>query len=259
MRAVNLIPKEVRSGGGAGAGGRSGGAAYLLLGGMAVLAIMAVVWGLTASAAGTKQAELDQLHLDAARAAAGAAGLASTQDIKSLRSSRTAAVTSLAQQRIDWAATLEELGRALPADTTLMALDASATGKPANVNGAAPAAPGAVAPAGPTLEMSGCAPSQRAVAWLIPRLRTVPGVTGVQLVTSSVDPGGDKAAGGASSTAAACTGAAFQMVLSLAAPAGPGAIVPAAAGVTAAAAVTPAPVAQTAVPASSTSTSGAGQ
>jgi Tfp pilus assembly protein PilN len=259
MRAINLIPADARSGGGAGAGGRSGGAVYVLLGGLTALVAMAAVWGMTASGLTGKRSELSRLQHDIARAQAHAAGPSSPGDMQALRASRTATVRALAQQRLDWAATLDAIGRTLPADTTLTSLDASSTGTATGSAGAAPALTGAPTGAGPTVQLGGCAPSQRAVAGLMPRLRTIPGVLGVQLVTSSIDPGNAGGSGGASTAGAPCRGASFDLVLAFealtppVAPAGP-------AGATAAAPAAPADGSATAaVPAPSTAGTGAGR
>jgi Tfp pilus assembly protein PilN len=221
MRAVNLIPADARSGGGAGAGGRSGGAVYALLGGLVVIVAMTALWATTSAGVKDKRAQLGALQAQVAQIQAGASGLQTPSDLAQERTSRTATVRTLVGQRLDWAATLDAIGRTLPADTTLTALDASAVGTPTGSPGAAPAVPGAAGAAGPTVELNGCAPSQRSVARLMPRLRTVPGVLGVQLVSSAIGtPGGGSTSNGAAA-AVDCTGAAFQMVLAFAGKAAP--------------------------------------
>jgi Tfp pilus assembly protein PilN len=262
MRAVNLIPADARSGGGAGAGGRSGGAVYALLGGLVVIVAMTALWATTSAGVKDKRAQLGALQAQVAQIQAGASGLQAPSDLAQERTSRTATVRTLVGQRLDWAATLDAIGRTLPADTTLTALDASAVGTPTGSPGAAPAVPGAAGAAGPTVELNGCAPSQRSVARLMPRLRTVPGVLGVQLVSSAIGtPGGGSTSNGAAA-AVDCTGAAFQMVLAFAGKAAPAATTSTTPATTTSAAPAPAattpttsaPAATTTAPAAGTAT-----
>lgn len=251
MRAVNLIPSDARSGGGAGVAGRSGGAAHALLGALAVAVVMVALLTMTSSSAAEKRAELAAVQAHAAQAQTIARTQASAgPDFAALRASRTETVRALLGGRIDWAATLDSLARALPADITLSDLDAKAVGT-------APAAAAATqTPAGPSpsITLSGCAPSQRAVAGLMPRLRALSEVADVQLVSSAVaGAGGAAAAGGA----AECDGAQFQLILSLVpvVPAAPASGTP---GATAAAPAStpPATTAQTAVPGTPTGAGG---
>lgn len=211
MRAVNLIPAEAR--GGTHGATRSGGAVYAVLGALAALVAMAALWATASAGVGDRQARLADLQQQAAEVEARASAAAPPAAVQQLRASRTATVRALAGQRENWAATLDALSRTLPADTTLSSLEASTTPS------AGAAAPAAGSPAGPTIALGGCAPSQEAVAQLMPRLRTIPGVVGVTLVSSSVG----TAAGTANSTDAApaetCGGATFQLTLGLEAPA----------------------------------------
>jgi hypothetical protein len=77
MRAINLVPAEERRGAG-GAAGRSGGAAYVLLGLLAVLVALAASYGLQKRALGDKRAELAQVE---ARAGASEAKAAEAVDL----------------------------------------------------------------------------------------------------------------------------------------------------------------------------------
>lgn len=258
MRAVNLIPADARAGGGAGAAGRSGGAVYALLGGLALLVAMAGLWATTSGRIADDRAELAQIQQRVAAAQARANELQSPGDVQQTRLVRTETVRMLAAQRQNWAATLDYLSRTLPADTTLTGLNASS----GPVAGTAPVATAAgSAGEGPTVVLNGCAPSQRAVARLMPRLRTVPDVVSVQLVSSNL--AADEAAAAAGTgEASACAGATFVMNLTLQAPApvvgaAPGATAAAAPGAPAAPGATaPASTATTAVPGTPTSTKG---
>jgi len=251
MQAINLIPADSRSGGGAGASGRSGGAVYALLGGLAALVAMVGLWATTSGKIANDRAELAEVQQQVVSAQARANKLQSPGSVQQTRLVRTETVRSLATQRHDWAATLDALSRTLPADTTLTGLNATSAG--AGAAGPAPVAatPGAVS--GPTVVLNGCAPSQRAVARLMPRLRTIPDVNGVQLVSSTV--ASDDAAGAGGEVD--CRGAAFVMNLALEAVAPPApSVAPPTATAAASGATVPAPTAATAVQGTPTSTGG---
>lgn len=210
MRAVNLIPEDARRGGGAGGIGRSGGAVYVVLGGLAVLVALVAAWALTGRTVSRDRAELDTLHAQIAEMRARIPAKPAEQTQGPSAQERLAAVRSLVLTRTDWALTLDAVARTLPSATSLTALTASTVpGGAAGGTGGA----GAIAStsAGPSLQISGCSPSQKAVAKLMPRLRVVPGVQHVTLVQSAV---ADTSAGGSSS--GGCPGVSFQMVLFLA-------------------------------------------
>lgn len=214
MRAVNLMPQESRSG--AGRGGHSHGGAYFVLGLMAVLVALVAVWALAGRGIERDRALAAQLSQEAAAARAQAATVASSAQADQTRRDRLAAVRTLVAGRMDWAATLDAIARTLPQGTWLTALKAS------SVPGAAPggAGPGgalASSTSGPSVQISGCTPSQRAVAGLIPRLRAIPGVRGLTLGNASAAGAGSGSAASGASTD--CAGVSFQMVLTLAAPA----------------------------------------
>jgi hypothetical protein len=64
MKAVNLIPADQRRGAG-GAAGRAGGAVYVLLGGLAVLVILSVVYAISASQVSDRQSKLNHVSAQA--------------------------------------------------------------------------------------------------------------------------------------------------------------------------------------------------
>lgn len=211
MQAVNLIPQEERRGGGAGLGGRSGGMVYVVLGGLAAVAGMLALWASASAGLSGKRGELAQLQQQTQAVRARTAGAQAPADLAARRARATETLRGLLARRRDWAATLDAIGRTLPADVTLSALETAAAP-------AATATPGApAAPAGTGLQLTGCAPTQRAVARVIPRLRAVAGVTAVSLGSSTLA----KAAG---EGADACAGATFQLTMALRAPAPPAAV-----------------------------------
>jgi hypothetical protein len=218
MRAVNLIPADQRSGAPVGAG-RSGGVAYAVLGLLAGIAVLAVIYGTAHHDVTSRTAQAQSLQTRASQAQASAAQLAPYTAFVAMRQARVGAVEQLVDSRFDWAHTFHEFGRVLPGDASLSALTGSITSLTTSGSGSSSSssrssgagAAGAVAsttPPGsvPTFAVTGCAKSQDAVAETINRLRLIDGVSSVSL-TSSVRPGtgaGAASSAGSSSQAGAC-------------------------------------------------------
>jgi Tfp pilus assembly protein PilN len=198
MRAVNLIPSDQRRGG-ANLAGRSGGAAYVVVGLICGLAVMALLYGLAAHEISSKQAQAEQLSAEAQQEQARADKLAPYTTFVALREERLKAVQELANTRFDWAHAMHELGRVLPGNASLSnvtaTVGASATGTSAAPASAPASAAGATAsstvtsatPAGsvPSFTIQGCATSQSEVALTMNRLRLIDGVNEVSLQSSS--------------------------------------------------------------------------
>jgi hypothetical protein len=224
MRAVNLIPADSRSGGAPGAG-RSGGGAYAVLVLLGGLALLALLYGTAHHQVSSRRAEAASLTARAQSAQAEAAQLAPYASFATLRQQRQQAVSDLVDARFDWAHAFHELGRVLPRDATITSLDgtvgaasASAASAPSTSAGssssttsAASASPGAAGvtatsatPPGsvPTFTLSGCATSQQEVALTLERLRLIDGVNEVTLQSSSKSSAG----GSSSSGSGQCTG-----------------------------------------------------
>ena len=121
-------------------------------------------------------------------------------------------MTSLSSTRFDWAHTLGEISRVLPADVWLTSMD-GASGS----SDAAPTATTSAAPA-PTFALAGCTGSQRKVALLLARLRAVDGVRKVDLKTSA-KPDGD--ATSAVCPASKASNPTFEITISFAVPGAP--------------------------------------
>jgi hypothetical protein len=159
MRAVNLIPSEQRSGGTVGA--RSGGAVFLVLGLLAGMAVLALLYGSAHHQLQSRHAEASTLDARAQQVQAQAAQLAPYASFMAIREQRLSSIAQL-------------IGGGTKT--------APATGSGA-VSSATP--PGAT----PTLTLAGCATSQTVVAQMLVRLRLVSGVSSVSL-QSSTKPGG---------------------------------------------------------------------
>jgi Tfp pilus assembly protein PilN len=221
MRAVNLIPRDQRSGASVGAG-RSEGAAYAVLALLAVIAGMALLYGKATRAVSSDKAKAAALTAEAQRASAEASTLAPYASFAALSEQREQAVAALVDQRFDWAHAIHEFGRVLTKDVSVSQLNgtigATATGAAA-APAAAPAPKAASAsssvtsatPSGsvPTFTISGCATSQHVVADTIQRLRLIDGVSEVTLQSSSKGASGSSSSGGAPG----CSGPVFQMTV----------------------------------------------
>jgi Tfp pilus assembly protein PilN len=183
MHAFNLLPnEEVRSE----KDSKPSAVPHVVvaLAGVLVFAALAAFY-LSSSAAVTKKAgELDDLRGD----------LASLQvpeqqpqapgegaDIDSERSARTAALSTALADRLAWDRVLRELALVLPADVTLVTLDASAP----SPGSAGAATGGAVS----SFRVTGLSVSQASVARLLSRLQVIPELQNVQLefATASAD------------------------------------------------------------------------
>ncbi|MEA2300254.1 MAG: hypothetical protein QOE44_789 [Solirubrobacteraceae bacterium] len=202
MKAVNLIPADQRRGAG-GTAGRAGGAVYVLLGGLAVLVVMSVLYAVSAGQVSDRQGKLTRVNTQADVVQSQAGSLQPYVTFASLRQSREQAVAALAAGRFDWAASMDQIARALPSDVTLSALTG---GPPASTPGAP--APGAVAPvsSGPSVALTGCASNHSEVANVLVALHRVVGVTSVSLAASQKQNSGTASAG-------TCRGAQFTATL----------------------------------------------
>lgn len=215
MRAINLIPAEERR---ARAGaGRSDGLAYVLLGTLALLAVLAAIYGITTKAAHDKQAELADTTARAAAAERLADSLVGYADFSTVRRQRAQAVKALAAKRVDWAHVLHEVARTMPSNAWLTSMHATsgaatagaASGAPsAGTTPATAASTAAAATAAPSIDLTGCTTGQGAVPALMAELRRIDGVAGVSLASSTKGASGAGAAPApsGSSTAASSSG-----------------------------------------------------
>jgi Tfp pilus assembly protein PilN len=205
MRAVNLIPSDQRSGGSVGA--RSGGAVFLVLGLLAGLSVLALLYGSAHHKAESQRAEATTLAGRAKQVEAQAARLSPYTSFKALREQRLQAIAQLVGSRFDWPNAMGELSRVLPKDVAIDSLQGSVAA--AAVTSSSEAAAAATATTGassvssatppgatPTFTLSGCATDQAVVAQTLVRLRLIEGVSAVTLQSSTK---GSSGAGGSGS------------------------------------------------------------
>lgn len=176
MRPVNLIPPEERRGDAAPA--RAGALSYLVVAGLALLVIAVGAVVLTNKEVADKEAQVAALERTEAETRARAESLAAFTNFQQIKDARVQTVVSLAESRFDWQRVMEELARVIPAHVWLVSLSG-------DVAGAADEATSSTASAGvPTLNMTGCARSQRAVARMISAVGDIDGVTRVSATRS---------------------------------------------------------------------------
>lgn len=182
MRPVNLIPaEEQRSSAGRGPM-RTGGAAYVVLGALALGLIGVIAMAVTSKQISDQEQRVQSLEQDLAAQTTRAQSLRAFADFRAVQEARTATVSSLAQSRFDWERVLRELSLIIPSDVWLLKMTGSVN--PAvQIEGGADVQIRSTIP-GPALEIVGCAPSQDAVAGFVAALEDIDGVTRVGLGAS---------------------------------------------------------------------------
>ncbi len=205
MRAVNLIPAEQRGGAPVGAGQSEGGA-YALLGLLAGVAVLALLYGIARHQVATRKTQAATVSAQAQQAQAEAQSLAPYTTFITTREARLQAVATLVNSRFDWAHVFHEFARVLPSGIAINSLDgAVGSSTPNSAAAAAPAASGgAVASATPPgslplFTLTGCASNQREVALMLTRLRLMDGASNVALQSST-----KSASSGGSGTSGSC-------------------------------------------------------
>jgi Tfp pilus assembly protein PilN len=195
MRAVNLIPSdERRRGASVGVGaGRSQGIAYVVLGVLAGVAVLVLLYGVARHHASSRRSQLATIAAETQRQQEALSALTPYTSFIALREARMKAVAEVVDSRFDWAHAFHELGRVLPRDTSITSLDGT-VGAPGSTSGSSSAssstattAAASATPVGsvPTITLGGCASSQSEVALTLQRLRLIDGVGDVSLKSSA--------------------------------------------------------------------------
>jgi type II secretory pathway pseudopilin PulG len=176
MKAVNLIPGDQRR---ATPTGSQAGGAYVVLGVLAVLLVMAVAYVLTSNGVNDKTSKAEQAGQQADALEAQASQLNAYTDFASIKEQRLAAVATAAKTRFDWERLMREVSRVMPKGSWLQTTQASVT--PDSATAAAVTPTPAAAPTGPQATFVGCTPKQSEVAKILVRLRAMHRVTDVEL------------------------------------------------------------------------------
>jgi len=218
MRAVNLLPPDLRSGpkGPAPAVStgveNSGAGAFVVLGVLAFAVLALAAYVLAGNTVKDRQAELAAATAKSAAVTQQVTALKPYADFESVANARVQTVKDLANSRFDWEQALRDLSRAVPQDVTIAAfkgdLGTSSTSS-GGIRGAITA---------PAITLTGCTYSQTKVAMLMARLRNIDGVTRVSL--SKSDKEATTASAGADRTTPSATGycgrndvPAFEMIV----------------------------------------------
>jgi Tfp pilus assembly protein PilN len=189
MRPVNLIPQEQRRrapGQGAGKG------AYAVLGVLAVLLAMVVVYVLTSNNITERQNDTEAARAEAEQLEAQAAQESEFVDFATIAQTRTQSVAGVAASRFDWERFMRELSRIMPEGSWLQSADASVLGDPTS-SGEPPADPTASATPSPAANLVGCTPDQDDVAGMMVRLGEMHRVQDVELNESTAGAAADEA------------------------------------------------------------------
>ena len=125
MKAVNLIPSDQRR---AKASGEGSGGAYVVLGVLAVLLVMAVAYVTVSNSANDKKSKAAAARQEAVAAENKAKTLGAFTDFASIKQQRLTAVMAAAQTRFDWERFMRELSRVMPTDSWVHTVDASVVG-----------------------------------------------------------------------------------------------------------------------------------
>jgi Tfp pilus assembly protein PilN len=183
MKAVNLLPSDLRSSPKRGAvkapaADEPGGlGAYAVLGALALCVVALAAYVLTTNAVKDRKAQLDAATAQVQATTQRAAELKPYADFQALAETRIQTVRDLASARFDWEQALRDISRAVPDEVSLNTLNGSIS-----TAGGGGALRGAIA--APAIELAGCTTDQKAVARLLSRLRNVDGVTRVSLAKS---------------------------------------------------------------------------
>jgi Tfp pilus assembly protein PilN len=208
MRAVNLIPRDVRRGGVSPSLGNLG-ASHLVVGLLAVAVAMVTLYVLSNNTVSQRKAQLASLNQQMATMQTQVARLQSYQKFEKLAQAREATVQEIASGRFDWKNTLTDLSKVVPPRTTFQSLVATVSAS-TSTGGAAGGSSGSLRGDinAPAFTIKGCTGSQDEVAQLMGRLKLIRGVARVTLQDSTQTP-----SGGSGGTSGTCSGPTFDMVV----------------------------------------------
>jgi Tfp pilus assembly protein PilN len=215
VNAVNLLPAKHRPR--TPTGGQQG-SSYVVIGVLGAALLMVLMYAVTVNGINEKKGGVARAKAETAQAQKRAQELAPYGNFIQVKQQRVDTVKSKAVGRIDWERLARGLGAVLPEGVWLTKANATTTGsgQPGGGGGAstppaqsAPPAGGGSAPApsagggeeaqAPQMALSGCAPDHVSIATTLVRLRHLPAVTDVTLVSASrpEDAASGPAAGGA--------------------------------------------------------------
>ena len=180
MKRLNLLPPELRPR----EGGRRG-SSYLVIGVLVASVAAMLVYSMVIGGVRSDEAELASLKDEAQQAQARADALRPYGEFAEMKSQRERSILSVADTRFNYERLTRELARILPEGVWVGHLEvAPAVPEESVVQAGADSQVGSQAPP-PAMTVSGCAPSQDAVADTLDRLRALTSATNVELGSSS--------------------------------------------------------------------------
>jgi len=193
LRPVNLLPARYRP---ARASGQRRGIGYVAIGALAVLLVMVLLYVVTNNGIKDANHKTAVAQSEQAAAQARAGSLQAYGDFAALKTARFNAVASVAGLRFDYERLMRETALVLPHNTYLTQFSATTGTGAAAAGGTATA--GAASATGPSVSVTGCAPSHDAVATVVVRLHKLHNISDVDLHSST------KAGGTATTSGAPC-------------------------------------------------------
>ena len=191
MKAVNLLPADLRSGAkgpapavSAGTEIAGGPGPFIVLGVLALCVVALAGYILTSNTVKSRESELAAISARSAATNREVAALRPYADFQSLARERITTVRDLATSRFDWEQALRDLSRAMPKNVTLASMKGTVSSQAGGAGGSSGGGNLRGALDVPAIELSGCVPTQTDVAELMSRLRNVDGVTRVSLSKS---------------------------------------------------------------------------
>jgi Tfp pilus assembly protein PilN len=186
MRPVNLVPQERRR---RTQSARSG-SAYVVLGVLGALLVMAVAYALMSNKVNERTTRAAEARQQADALDAQARGLEDFTDFASIARTRLTSVAAVATTRFDWERFMRELSLVMPKGSWLITTEASVTGT-SDETASTSATTTSTASAGvPTAQLVGCTHHQDDVAQMMVRLRQMYRVTDVALNESAQEQSG---------------------------------------------------------------------
>lgn len=193
MRPVNLLPARFRP---ARASGERAGIGYVTVGILAALFVMVLLYVITSNGINDAKEKTAKAQAEQQAAEVRVGQLQAYGDFASIKAARESAVKQVAEARFDYERLMREVALVLPHDSYLTNFSAAPAGAGTDTTSTATTS------TGPTVTMSGCAPSHKGVAKVIVRLRQMHNVTDVNLASSTK--GTSTAGGTTGTTSAAC-------------------------------------------------------
>lgn len=199
MKPIELMPEGERRGRVSAL--RTGPLPFIVIGGLIALLAGMVLLATTSNQISDSRAEIAELEVEKTTVEAQAQALQPYVDFLQLEQQREATVSELADSRFDWVRTIRELSLVIPRNVWLTELTASAAAVAAT-EGESPSSASSIS--GPSLQVSGCATGQDAVAGFVAAVKQIDGVTRVGLAKSAFPEGEEEEGGAEGGTSEGC-------------------------------------------------------